>query len=270
MPTSALPTPLHMVAAPQTEMRSIEQRSRALEALQGEMRACCRCVAAGYLSRADSVAGFRGRVTDQVMVIGQAPGHLSIERGLPFSGPGGRILQSWLVRAGFAPEDFRQRIYISALTRCDPGRNPRGGGDRKPSPPEVALCRPFLLRELELVRPRIILLVGGMAIEAFLGPQRLEEIIGTGIEQYGVRLLPLPHPSGVSRWLNDAAHQQLLARALETLASWRIQVGGDAPHGRCGSTADLPRGANRTATIHAPSALASGDERSHAAEASGT
>jgi uracil-DNA glycosylase len=162
------------------------------------------------------------------MVIGQAPGHLSVERGLPFSGPGGRILLSWLVRAGFAPEDFRQRVYISALTRCDPGPNPRGTGDRKPSPAEVALCRPFLIRELELVRPRIILLVGGMAIGAFLGPRRLEDVIGSGFEQAGARLLPLPHPSGVSRWLNAPAHQALLGRALDLLSSWRATLGQDA------------------------------------------
>jgi uracil-DNA glycosylase len=188
------------------------------------MHACRRCVEAGYLARATPVAGFRGRPTDRVMVIGQAPGHLSVERNLPFSGPGGRILQDWLVRAGFAPEDFRQRVYISALTRCDPGPSPRGGGDRKPSPAEVALCRPFLLGELELVRPRIVMLIGGMAIAAFLGPRRLEDVIGTGEEQWGVRLLPLPHPSGVSRWLNDPAHQALLTRALELLARWRAEL----------------------------------------------
>ncbi|MGZ3716237.1 MAG: uracil-DNA glycosylase family protein, partial [Ktedonobacterales bacterium] len=96
-------------------------------------------------------------------------------------------------------------------------------GDRKPSPPELVLCRPFLLRELELVRPEVILLVGGMAIEAFLGPARLSEISGTSVERNGVHLLPLPHPSGVSRWLNEPDHQVLLGRALELLAGWRRQ-----------------------------------------------
>jgi uracil-DNA glycosylase len=54
-----------------------------------------------------------------------------------------------------------------------------------------------------------------------MGAARLEELIGTHEEREGVYLLPLPHPSGVSRWLNDAAHQTLLARALDHLRSWR-------------------------------------------------
>ncbi len=88
----------------------------------------------------------------------------------------------------------------------------------------MALCRPYLLTELELLRPAVILPVGGMAIEAFLGPQRLDDVIGQSFEQSGVRFLPLPHPSGVSRWLNELAHQALLARALELLALWRHEL----------------------------------------------
>src|SRR5260370_9140812 len=127
------------------------------------------------------------------MLVGQAPGRVAVERGLPFSGPGGRVLQSWLVRAGFAADDFRQQVYLTSLTKCDPGRNPHGG-DRKPSPAELALCRPFLLRELALVRPRIILLVGGMAIEAFLGNGRLEAVVGSGGPRGEGPRVPSPLP----------------------------------------------------------------------------
>jgi len=198
-----------------------EERERALRALHEEMRACQRCVHGGYLSHAESVAGYRGRIGDRILLVGQAPGHLSIERGRPFSGPGGSLLDGWLQRAGFPVGSLWSYVYISALTRCDPGKNPRGGGDRKPSPPELALCRPYLLRELELVCPEVILPVGGMAIEAFLGPIRLDAVIGTAVERSGVLLIPLPHPSGVSRWLNDPAHQGLLSKALVLLAAWR-------------------------------------------------
>jgi uracil-DNA glycosylase len=203
---------------PDDERRA--EREQLLAKLHQRMAGCRLCVDAGHLQRAEAVAGYRGRIGNRIMLIGQAPGHLSVERRMPFSGPGGRVLDTWLQRAGFAPGALRTEVYISALTRCDPGKNPRGGGDRKPSPPELALCRPYLLRELELVRPEVILLVGGMAIEAFLGPSRLSEIIGTSIERNGVHLLPLPHPSGVSRWLNAPDHQALLAQALELLADW--------------------------------------------------
>jgi uracil-DNA glycosylase len=199
-------------------------RERRLAELHERMNACTQCVAAGYLTRAESVAGYRGKIGDRVLLVGQAPGHLSVERGLPFSGPGGRVLEVWLQRAGFPSGALRTQVYISALTRCDPGRRPRGGGDRKPSPPELALCRPYLLTELELLRPAVILPVGGMALEAFLGPQRLDDVIGQSFEQSGARILPLPHPSGVSRWLNELAHQALLAQALEQLALWRREL----------------------------------------------
>jgi uracil-DNA glycosylase family 4 len=198
-----------------------EERRTALAALHERMRGCTQCVAAGYLARANPVAGTRGRIGDRVMLVGQAPGHLSVERGIPFSGPGGKVLDHWLQQAGYAPGALHREVYISALTRCDPGKNPRGDGDRKPSTPEVALCRPYLLRELELVRPCAILLAGGMAIAAFLGAARLEDIVGTFTDREGVHLLPLPHPSGVSRWLNDPAHQAQVARALAHLARWR-------------------------------------------------
>ena len=119
------------------------ERETALAELHERMAACRACMLAGYLDAANAVAGYRGRIGDRALVIGQAPGHLSVERNRPFSGPGGRVLDSWLQRAGFAAGALHREVYISALTRCDPGKNPRGGGDRKPSPPELALCRRF-------------------------------------------------------------------------------------------------------------------------------
>jgi uracil-DNA glycosylase len=219
--TASLPLAAIAVPPPLPRETNYDQRVRELAVVHDEMRVCDKCVVAGYLAQANTVGATRGRIGDKVMVVGQAPGHLSVERGMPFAGPGGIILDRWLQQAGFAAGALHREVYLSALTRCDPGKNPRGTGDRKPSSPELARCRPYLLRELELVRPQVILPVGGMAIAAFLGPQRLEDVIGQTFERNGALLLPLPHPSGVSRWLNNAAHQRLLARALERLANWR-------------------------------------------------
>lgn len=157
------------------------------------------------------------------MVVGQAPGRLTVERGIMFGGPSGDALERWFQVAGFAPGALRREVYLSALTRCDPGRSEKGKGDRKPTPAEVAFCQPWLERELALVRPRVIALVGGMAIEAFVGRMKLEEAVGQVFTREGVTLLPLPHPSGVSRWLNDPAHQALLAHGLERLATLRAE-----------------------------------------------
>jgi uracil-DNA glycosylase len=160
-------------------------------------------------------------VDAKVMIAGQAPGRLTVERALMFGGPSGATLERWLQRAGFAPGALRREVYLTALTRCDPGRGASGRGDRKPSPAEVALCHPFLERELAIVRPRVILLVGGMAITLFLGSAQLESMVGELFERGGITLIPLPHPSGVNRWLNDPAHQRLVERALARLAALR-------------------------------------------------
>src|SRR5437870_6234333 len=199
-----------------TKSESSEQetdRTEALAALHARIRACRLCQEQGYIPVAQPLVG--GRATDRIMVIGQAPGHRSVAKGRSFSGPGGRILQKWLEQAGFPPGYLHSHTYLSSLTHCDPGRNPRGDGDRRPSPQEVALCRPFLEAELQLLQPKVVLLVGSMAIETYLGKGHLEDIIGTFQERDGMLLLPLPHPSGVSRWLNPPEHLALLQRALQ-------------------------------------------------------
>src|SRR5215471_13448074 len=181
-----------------------ENKAEAISDLQQRILSCRLCEERGFIPKARPIVG--GRPGDRIMVIGQAPGHRSVAKGRSFSGPGGTILQKWLEQAGFPRGYLHSSTYLSSLTRCDPGRNPRGDGDRRPSPQEVALCRPFLAAELALLRPRVVLLVGAMAIEAYFGKGRLEDIIGTFEERNGMLLLPLPHPSGVSRWLNVPEH----------------------------------------------------------------
>lgn len=198
-------------------------RAAAIRALQQRILRCRLCEEHGYIPVARPLVS--GRPGDRMMVIGQAPGHRSIAKGRSFSGPGGTILQKWLEQAGFPPGYLHEHIYLSSLTRCDPGRNPRGDGDRRPSPAEVALCRPFLDAELQLLQPRVVLLVGTMAIETFFGKVKLEDVIGTFEERDGMMFLPLPHPSGVSRWLNEPEHLKQHQRALEILAEWRINYG---------------------------------------------
>ncbi len=137
--------------------------------------------------------------------------------GRHFSGPGGKLLREWIARGGIPHEEQERLVYLSSLTRCFPGPAPRGAGDRKPSPAELALCAPYLERELKLLNPALILLVGSMAIERFLGKEPLGERVGTLVEREGRHWLPLPHPSGVSRWLNRPENKALVEKALEQM-----------------------------------------------------
>ncbi len=203
-----------------TDENVIDEQTREIALLQQRIKACRLCQQHGYIPVAHPIVS--GHASDRILVIGQAPGHRSTAKDIPFSGPGGRILQKWLEQAGFPVDYLHEHCYLSSLTHCDPGKNLRGNGDRKPSPQEIALCRPYLEAELRIVRPKVVLLVGTMAIEAYFRKGRLEDIIGTFEERDGMIFLPLPHPSGVSRWLNDVDHQQLLQRALKLLAEWRV------------------------------------------------
>jgi len=128
-----------------------------------------------------------------------------------------------MLRAGFeSPAEFRRLTYIAALMRCFPGRNPRGTGDLRPPPAAVANCTHWLDAELRMLRPKVLILVGQMAIARFLGPAPLDDRIGKSFGRAPV-MVPLPHPSGQSRWLNEAPNQERLAAALALIADLRAQ-----------------------------------------------
>src|SRR6202521_3550189 len=182
----------------------------ALVRLHHDIFACTRCVAAGYLAVAAPVLS--GYADNRIMLIGQAPGAVEAVRRLPFQGRSGKVLMAWMERAGFASEDeVRRRVYMTSITKCFPGKG-MGGGDRRPSRAEVDLCRSHLDRQLALIQPHLLLVVGGLSHERFLPGRPLDELVGrvfdlSGREVSGrsrVRplLVPLPHPSGASRWLN--------------------------------------------------------------------
>lgn len=154
-------------------------------------------------------------------LVGQAPGPAERESRRPFSGRAGKELARWMARAGFSSEsEFRRLTYISALMRCFPGRNAAGTGDRPPPARGVRNCSGWLEAELELLRPAVIIPVGQMAIRRFLGPGSLEERVGNTFGE-DPTYVPLPHPSGQSRWLNDPANRARLERALVTLSELR-------------------------------------------------
>jgi uracil-DNA glycosylase len=129
-----------------------------------------------------------------------------------------------MVRAGFdGAEEFRRLTYIAALMRCFPGRNRAGTGDLRPPPAAVANCAPWLEAELRLLKPKVLILVGQMAITRFLGPGRLEERVGRSFGESPV-MVPLPHPSGQSRWLNDPGNRARLETALRLVGGLRLTL----------------------------------------------
>lgn len=186
------------------------------QTLQSEMRACRRCLEAGY----DIVPGavFSGPAPAALMLVGQAPGVTEAQVKRPFNASSGTRLFQWLAVAGLEEDKFRRNYYMTAVTKCYPGKQAGGKGDRRPTRAEQRLCRPFLEQEIALVQPRVMLAVGGLAIETLLGRRtRLADVVGRLFEREGRSILPLPHPSGASLWPNKAENQALLQQALERL-----------------------------------------------------
>jgi uracil-DNA glycosylase len=157
----------------------------------------------------------------RAMLVGQAPGKSEIEDRRAFAGRAGRTLFRWLDRAGLDEATFRREVYIAAVTRCYPGPSPSGRGDRVPSPEEQAHCAPWLDAELDLIRPALIIPVGRLAIDRFLDGEPLDRLVGrvhdARVRGRVVKLIPLPHPSGASSWVNLPANRALLDRALDHL-----------------------------------------------------
>jgi len=194
-----------------------------LSDLVEDVLACRACEVAGHLPRANPIRPTL--LSDaRVVLIGQAPGPVTDRKGYHFAGPAGTFLSAWLDRAGFPPNYFREHVYLTSLTRCFPGKSASGNGDRAPSAAEIALCRPFLERELSAINPALVLLVGKMAIDAFVGKHPLAETVGHTYVIDGRMYLPLPHASGVSRWLNSPDNRALLEQAIALLSQLRVEL----------------------------------------------
>lgn len=161
-------------------------------------------------------------VLSKVILVGQAPGPREGSFGRPFAWTAGRTLFRWFEESmGIGEDDFRKRVYIAAVARCFPGKA-NGGGDRKPDFEEIARCRTFLEREVQILKPTLILAVGQLAITEVLGKdavgKKLDTLVGRVIETtwHGVEVdvVPLPHPSGASPWHKMEPGKTLLGRAL--------------------------------------------------------
>ncbi len=189
-----------------TQRRS---RYRSLASLQRDNRRCRSCVEAGF--PLESLPVLEGHEGQRAYLYGQAPGVVEGQERRPWRGRAGQNLRRWL---GLDEEAFYATFYCASVTRCYPGRGRAGEGDRTPTPPEQELCSFWLEWELRLLRPELIVTAGGLAARRLLGLRRLDDCIGAAFEHAGATVVPLPHPSGVSRWLNAPANRARLDEAL--------------------------------------------------------
>jgi uracil-DNA glycosylase len=166
-------------------------------------------------------------ILSKILLIGQAPGDKEGGFGKPFAWTAGKTMFKWFERIGLDEETFRQQVYMAAVCRCFPGKNPKGG-DRVPSPDEIINCTGWLQAEVDLLKPDLILPVGKLAIAQLMPVKKLDEVIGKlhPVTFHGHRseAIPLPHPSGASTWHRKEPGIALLESALTILQqhpSWQ-------------------------------------------------
>ncbi len=156
-------------------------------------------------------------IKSKILLIGQAPGVKEPELGRPFAWTAGKTLFKWFASIGIEEPQFRQQVYMTAVCRCFPGKNPKGG-DRVPDAEEIANCSRWLNAELTLQQPELVLLVGKLAILQYMPVNKLTEVIGKRfrmtLNNVAVDVIPLPHPSGASTWHRMSPGKELLLDAL--------------------------------------------------------
>jgi uracil-DNA glycosylase len=160
-------------------------------------------------------------VLSRILFVGQAPGVKEPILGRPFAWTAGKTLFKWFQAAcGIDEETFRSRIYMAAVCRCYPGKNPTGG-DRVPDDVEIENCKRWLNDEWDLLRPGLLIPVGSLAIRQFLEFDKLKDVIGQTFEitknNITCDVIPLPHPSGASTWHRTEPGRTLLEKALKRI-----------------------------------------------------
>jgi uracil-DNA glycosylase family 4 len=166
---------------------------------------------------------FSSDLDPSLLIIGQAPGLTEYEQQSPYVDSSGNCLFTWLRQAGLEESWIRKHALIFQRYLCYPGKRPDGDGDHRPGSEQLELCSPHLTRVLSLMASlnlKMIIPVGRLAIDAFYTSSKtLEEIIGTQMGYASAHVIPLHHPSGISRWGQAQEHRALIYQALELVRS---------------------------------------------------
>lgn len=161
---------------------------RQFQRLTNEVRTCTRCEL--HKHRIQAVFG-TGNPFAELMVIGEGPGEEEDKQGLPFVGKSGQLLDKILGAAGFSRQE---NVFIANIVKCRPPSN------REPAPEERSACLPFLLLQIELIQPSIIILLGATALKGLIDPEaKISQIRGKWLEWNQFHVMPTYHPSALLR-----------------------------------------------------------------------
>jgi uracil-DNA glycosylase len=165
----------------------LPESNETLVDIQADIGDCKRC---GLCEERKNIAHSKGSLTAKLMFIGEAPGADEDEQGEPFVGRAGQLLTKIIEGMGYDRKD----VFIGNINRCRPP------GNRQPTPAEVVQCKPFLLREISVVRPQVVVVMGNTACQNLLGTKiGISKIRGEFQDYYGVKVMPTFHPAYLLR-----------------------------------------------------------------------
>jgi len=160
----------------------------ALEQLKIEVTSCTSCILS---QKRKHVVFGEGFSQAKLMCIGEGPGYYEDQIGRPFVGKSGELLDKILGVSGF---NRTEHVYIANIVKCRPP------GNRDPLPEERATCLPFLLKQIEIIQPKIIVLLGATALKGLIDPNaKITQVRGTWLEWNGYQVMPTFHPSALLR-----------------------------------------------------------------------
>src|SRR5438067_9191609 len=194
--TSAPFTRFRSATLPQIERRLEPPSNKAdlLEPIRERVRACTKCAHLAC-SRTQTVFGV-GNPDADLMFIGEAPGVDEDQQGEPFVGRAGQLLTRILKAMNFARED----VYIANILKCRPDVPAGSFGNRPPTPAEMQTCRPYLVEQIEIIQPTVLVALGAVAVEGLLGMRgTMRELRGRWHAYNGIPLMITYHPAYLLR-----------------------------------------------------------------------
>jgi DNA polymerase len=191
-PTPRIADPLPVAAAPLPV--SSEAKLAAFAELRARAMVCVKCPNLAA-SRKNVVFGV-GSIEASLMFVGEAPGADEDEQGEPFVGKAGQLLTRIIQTMGLS----RETVYIANILKCRPDTPGESAGNRKPTPVEMETCIPYLHEQIDLIKPRVIVALGGTAVEGLLGKTvGITKLRGQWREYRGIPLMPTYHPAYLLR-----------------------------------------------------------------------
>jgi DNA polymerase len=169
-------------------------KSELLAPVRERVRACIKCAHLAC-SRTQTVFGV-GNPDADLMFIGEAPGVDEDRQGEPFVGRAGQLLTRIIETMGLRRED----VYIANILKCRPDTSPGSFGNRPPTPLEMQTCRPYLVEQIEIIRPKVLVALGAVAVEGLLGARgTMRELRGRWHSYNGTPLMITYHPAYLLR-----------------------------------------------------------------------